>query len=274
MKSARILIVIPIILTVIALTLTLSAHRESPRLVDVGGHRLRTLVLGEGDPTVVFETFGPAPLEFWTRLQHEVSPFARTFSYDHGGAWGSEAGPTPRDARRIAEELRAALHGRNLPPPYVLVGYSFGGPYVRVFADRYPDETAALVLVDPTQEDVIEWLQERYDVNRVSPSDAAAQNEKGMTPQSMQQAREAQVPAVPVILLTGAKAHDAMVRRIMPRWIEGHRKWLRSVRQGRHIITHKSGHGIPMHEPELVVEAIREALMAYHGTISRQKRPH
>jgi pimeloyl-ACP methyl ester carboxylesterase len=38
--------------------------------------------------------------------------------------------------------------------PYVLVGQSFGGLYVRMFADRYPDEVAGMVLVDASHPDM------------------------------------------------------------------------------------------------------------------------
>jgi pimeloyl-ACP methyl ester carboxylesterase len=38
-------------------------------------------------------------------------------------------------------------------PPYLLVGSSFGGFIVRAFNGKYPDQVAALLLVDSTQED-------------------------------------------------------------------------------------------------------------------------
>jgi pimeloyl-ACP methyl ester carboxylesterase len=38
-------------------------------------------------------------------------------------------------------------------PPYILVGHSFGGYNMRLFADRYLDEVAGIVLVDSSHED-------------------------------------------------------------------------------------------------------------------------
>ena len=57
----------------------------------------------------------------------------------------SEPGPHPRDARQIAAELHTALHTAGLRPPYLLVGHSMGGPYIRVFAAKYPQEVSGLV---------------------------------------------------------------------------------------------------------------------------------
>ncbi|MBK9409271.1 MAG: alpha/beta hydrolase [Gemmatimonadetes bacterium] len=49
--------------------------------------------------------------------------------------------------------MHAALRAARLPPPYLLVGHSAGGLYVRVFAATYPAEVVGLVLVDPVPED-------------------------------------------------------------------------------------------------------------------------
>src|SRR5262249_3915388 len=37
--------------------------------------------------------------------------------------------------------------------PYLLVGHSLGGLYARHYAQRFPDEVAALLLLDPAHED-------------------------------------------------------------------------------------------------------------------------
>src|SRR5262249_36531771 len=55
----------------------------------------------------------------------------------------------PRTADRIVDELHLLLERAKVPPPYVLVGHSFGGLTMSLFAARYPDETAGMVLVDP-----------------------------------------------------------------------------------------------------------------------------
>lgn len=135
--------------------------------VDAGGHSLHLLVVGEAGPTVILESGWPGCGLGWDRVRGPVGQFARVVTYDRAGTGKSEAGPSPRDARQIAAELHKALANAGLPPPYVLVGQSLGGPYARVFAHMYPEEVSGIVLVDPTQpddcepvEDVKRWLAE------------------------------------------------------------------------------------------------------------------
>jgi pimeloyl-ACP methyl ester carboxylesterase len=61
----------------------------------------------------------------------------------------SDAGPLPRTSRRLATELRDLLRAAEVPPPYILVGHSFGGLVVRYFAAQYAEDTAGLVLLEP-----------------------------------------------------------------------------------------------------------------------------
>ena len=68
----------------------------------------------------------------------------------------SDPGPSPRTARRIANELAELLARSGIAGPVVLVGASIAGFDVRVFASDYPDRAAGLVLVDASHEDDIQ----------------------------------------------------------------------------------------------------------------------
>jgi pimeloyl-ACP methyl ester carboxylesterase len=46
-------------------------------------------------------------------------------------------------------ELHRLLERAHVSPPYILVGHSFGGLTTRLFAERYPEQVAGLVLIDP-----------------------------------------------------------------------------------------------------------------------------
>lgn len=118
------------------------------RLVSIGTHRLHLHCLGRG-PAVVFDAaLGGSSLS-WVYVQREVARFASACAYDRAGFGWSDAGPLPRTTGRILEELRALLSAAGAPKPYVLVGHSFGGLTARLYAHRYPNEVAGLVLLDP-----------------------------------------------------------------------------------------------------------------------------
>ncbi|UCD48804.1 MAG: alpha/beta hydrolase [Phycisphaerales bacterium] len=123
------------------------------KLVDVGGHRLHIKCMGEGTPTVVLDA-GVCDCSLnWCLVQPEAAKFTHVCSYDRAGMGWSEAGPMPRTSKRIVAELHTLLKNAEIPGPYVLVGHSFGGYNVRLFAHEYPDEVAGLILVDTAHED-------------------------------------------------------------------------------------------------------------------------
>jgi CubicO group peptidase (beta-lactamase class C family)/pimeloyl-ACP methyl ester carboxylesterase len=131
-----------------------AAYPPPGRLVDIGGYRLHISCMGEGSPTVIFES-GLANLSAdWTMVQPQVASTSRACAYDRAGIGWSNDGRQPRDPRRIAHELHALLIKAGVSAPYVLVGQSFGGLYVRVFADLYTDEVAGIVLVDASHPDM------------------------------------------------------------------------------------------------------------------------
>jgi len=131
-------------------------HPPPGRLVDLGSHRLHIFATGEGSPAVVMDSGLPGSVLSWCCVQPEVAKFTQACSYDRAGLGWSDAGPLPRTAEHIVEELHALLKRAGIPPPYVLVGHSFSGLTARLFAARYPEEVAGMVLVDPIGPD--EWL--------------------------------------------------------------------------------------------------------------------
>ena len=130
------------------------AYAHAQRLVDVGGRRLNLYCTGHGSPAVVLEAgLGTSTTIAWRYLQPLVARTHRVCSYDRAG-WGfSDPGPQPRTSGAIASDLHALLGAAQLRPPYVLVAHSFGAYAARLFADRFPAETAGLVFIDPSEED-------------------------------------------------------------------------------------------------------------------------
>jgi pimeloyl-ACP methyl ester carboxylesterase len=129
-------------------------HYAGPQtLVKIGRRRrLNMLIAGEGAPTVIFAPGGGRTTLEWGLVQHPISARTRTVAYDTAG-WGfSDPGPLPRTGSAVVSDLRAALKAAIIPPPYVLVGWSRGGLYMKLFAFRYPEEVVGMVLVDTSTE--------------------------------------------------------------------------------------------------------------------------
>jgi pimeloyl-ACP methyl ester carboxylesterase len=122
------------------------------RLIHVGGHRLHLLSRGTEGPTVVIEQGAGGPSLAWLPLQEKIAEFAHVCIYDRAGYQWSDAVPGPRSLEDRVKDLHALLVNAGLPAPYVLVGHSYGGFLVRLFAREYPDSVAGLVLVDTPHE--------------------------------------------------------------------------------------------------------------------------
>ncbi len=119
------------------------------RLVQLDTHRLHLHCAGEGRPTVVFEAALGASSLSWVHVQPAIARITRTCTYDRAGLGWSDPGPLPRTAGRIANELHTLLQRSATPPPYVLVGHSFGGLVAELFALRHTDDVCALILIEP-----------------------------------------------------------------------------------------------------------------------------
>jgi pimeloyl-ACP methyl ester carboxylesterase len=128
------------------------------QMVDVGGHRLHIQCRGEGTPTVLLDAAGQASSAHWQWVQPETAKITRVCAYDRAGMGWSEVGPEPRDGNQIAAELHTLLQNAGIAGPYVLVGHSLGGLYVRAYQANYPDEVVGMVLVDATHPDLWQRL--------------------------------------------------------------------------------------------------------------------
>jgi pimeloyl-ACP methyl ester carboxylesterase len=138
-------------------------------LYDVGGHRLHLDCVGSGSPTVVLENGLGGMSAMWTPIASVVGATTRVCAYDRAGqGWSDDVG-SPQDGLEVADDLHALLQRAGEQGPFVLVGHSSGGAYSMVYASRYPDDVAGMVLLDsmsPHQFTAIPSFEGEYQLMR------------------------------------------------------------------------------------------------------------
>jgi pimeloyl-ACP methyl ester carboxylesterase len=123
------------------------------RYYDVEGRRLLVHRSGNGEPPVVFLAgAGTVGLDYLI-VQEKAAQLSTSVLYDRAGSGWSDPVKLPRTSTQVTDELRELLRVAGVPAPYLLVGHSLGGLYARHYAVRFPDEVAALLLLDPAHED-------------------------------------------------------------------------------------------------------------------------
>ena len=113
-----------------------------------------------GQPVVVFEAGGGQTADTWAPIFARVASFAPVFAYDRRGLGKSAWDSIPPTPERISRNLRATLQAAAIAPPYVLVGHSLGGAYIRMYAGLFRDDVAGVVSIDPTDV-VTTWAEKK-----------------------------------------------------------------------------------------------------------------
>lgn len=138
----------------------LDAENYQPigKLVDIGGYKLHMLDQGCGGPTVVIDSGVRCNCLDWWLVQPDIAKFTRVITYDRAGYGWSDESPLDRTSKNIVKELRAMLKQAGVPGPYILVGHSFGGNNMQLFAMMYPHDVAGLILVDSVHPDLLSYV--------------------------------------------------------------------------------------------------------------------
>ena len=133
-------------------------YTKPQQRVDVGhGRRMNLYCLGSGSPTVILDAgMGDSTIS-WALVQPAIATRIRACSYDRAGLGFSDGSSRPSTASNAADDLHILLKAAHIAPPYVLVGHSAAGMYIRVYADRYPDEVVGMVSVEGSHED--QWTR-------------------------------------------------------------------------------------------------------------------
>jgi pimeloyl-ACP methyl ester carboxylesterase len=163
------LCIVPIALV---FSLTLRVHAQTPdklepqplgTLVDVGGYRIHTYCIGRGSPTVLI--VGAAFSFDWGLVQPEVAKFTQVCTFDPSGtAWSDRppiatpthsskaiaSNPAPRQMVTCEDrvnEIYSLISKAPIDSPYVLVEFSVGALWERLYVAEHPNSVAGMVIV-------------------------------------------------------------------------------------------------------------------------------
>jgi len=117
-------------------------------LVNVNGYKMHIYCMGKGSPTIILDHVSGGSSVDWALIQPSLAEHTRVCAYDRAGFGWSDYNPAPRTLKQQVNELHALLQGANEQGPYILVGHSYGARVSRVYAAKYPNEVAGMVLMD------------------------------------------------------------------------------------------------------------------------------
>ncbi|WP_459503498.1 alpha/beta fold hydrolase [Bacillus sp. C1] len=232
--------------------------------LDVGGFELYYEYFGEENenPTVVFDSGYGWALENWDPIKEEVAKFAKVFMYDRAGVGKSEKDERPCHSKQAVENLHMLLKKANVKPPYVLVGHSFGGLNVRLYASTYPKEVAGVILLDSCHEDQNKVMAPLFskEVQEAYFNQFGAEGSFQEVEESLEQVRASELLSnIPLLVMTGT-SQPHHTSESMSAWIGFHKELAKLSTKSKHIIVEEAGHAIHVDCPQTVIHAIQDML--------------
>ena len=248
--------------------------------------------IGEGSPIVVFDSgVGGSHLD-WVNVQSSAGEFTQACSYDRSGYGWSEMGIKPRTSKRIVNELTEILKKAKKSPPYILVGHSFGGLNMQLFARTNPKDVMGLILIDsihaeqykrfedagieiPTvnttrfllgsKDQVTKGMPEpykgiAYELVRSDEAVSSMFNElRNMDISTKEIATAEKMPDIPITVITHGKQvwDNPMFKNMEEIWLELQTKLSKSTSKGKLLVAKGSGHHIHLEQPKLILDEIK-----------------
>ncbi len=133
-------------------------HKPRGAMIDVGGRHLRLVCEGPRSdrPVIWMEAGAFSGAADFAALQQKLSARGlRSCAYDRAGMGYSDPGPAPRDGDAIVKDLSVLIAASGERGPFILMGHSMAGLYLRQFAVQNPEKVAGLVLLDAVTPEMI-----------------------------------------------------------------------------------------------------------------------
>jgi pimeloyl-ACP methyl ester carboxylesterase len=230
-------------------------------LVDIGGYRLFIECRGKGSPTVVLEAGLGGSGANWLDVQRPASKTTRVCVYDRAGRFRSDRRPGDSATTEVvARELHSLLASAGVPRPYVLGGHSIGGLTMRYFTLRFPDEVVGLVMVDSSYE-------AQFTIGDPVVSSRGETIDVGAASQELLRSSDLGSRSL-IVLEHGVPfgpddfGGDRPPPGIETVWRAFQKRIAQMSTNSRLVIARRAGHGIPRDQPRIVVEAIRQVVVA------------
>jgi Alpha/beta hydrolase family len=221
---------------------------ESGIKVDVGGYALFVRCTGHGSPTAVFDAGANNGSSAWSAVAPKVAAFTTTCVYDRANLGKSDRGPIPNTSQQIVHDLHTLLGKVRVVGPFVLVGHSFGGMNMGLYARLYPEEAAGLVMVDAANEAAY-----------VGPTRVCAQVCNGVD--YLESGRQVQAAppmrAIPLIVIEHGIA-GGLPPAAEQQWHGWQQDLASRSPHSKLIVAERSSHEIESDQPDLVVAAVQE----------------
>ncbi len=293
------------VLAAVTLVVTPGLHaQQNPalagvRMIDLDGRTVRVQAIGlqdrrPGAPVIVFEAGASNSLEVWRGILPQIASMAPVVAYDRAGLGRSEWDDTSPTPRHVTDRLRRVLRQIGADPPYVLVGFSWGGMLVRYFAGYYPGDVVGLVFVDPgpmvtssladnlTPFEAIGAGRAGFEAYWSSftalladaPQAVRAENQvlRGLLEMNLADRDLRQIPAVPMVVIVAAKYLAVPLK--VPFDLREHfqadlryrlrifNEWVLASPHGTLVMTNNTTHTVPREDPGLIVSAVQRVLGA------------
>lgn len=251
------------------------------QLVAIGhGRSLYLHCEGTGSPTVILEAGFGGDSNDWSEVQGPLGRATRTCAYDRAGQGDSLPIPGVHDAANEIADLSRLLDAAGIRPPYVLVGHSYGGLLVRLFAHANPFDTAGIVLVDSmgrNQDRRLRtiWQAQPARVRRQVPDPTAYPVQDGVNLLAGEalDAKLGTLGVTPLVVITRGRLLDTGQQPLPPTmrapvahlW-ETMQNELAALSSDRiHAVALRSGHLIqrsPNGQPDVVIDAVLAVIRA------------
>ena len=254
----------------LAADVTAADVREGAQLVHAGGYTFN-IVVTKGDPslpTIIFESGGGADSRQWEQFQPRISAetHAPVISYDRPGFGNSPLPDRPYDIVAEADAFREVVTSLGLAEHVILVGSSYGGFLIQLWASRAPATVVGLLFLDPNSPAAVAAMG--ADLN-------PGVNPNPTTPQQIAHARIERAGSarfvasyanplpldVPVIVISAGRPlfQDSRLARVMTL---SHELLAASSHNGKRIVADGAGHNIVADRPDIVAACVKELMTA------------